>query len=68
MNGLLCRSMTGLPRLQTPIFLAYGGRFQHPELVAAVADAGGVGSFGFAYSSPEAIDRLLWFAPRPQVD
>lgn len=52
--------MTGLPRLQTPIFLApMAGGFNTPELVAAVADAGGVGSFGFAYSSPEAIDRSL---------
>lgn len=52
--------MIALPRLQTPIFLApMAGGFNTPELVAAVANAGGVGSFGFAYSSPEAIDRSL---------
>jgi nitronate monooxygenase len=35
------------------------GGFNTPELVAAVANAGGVGSFGFAYASPEAIDHAL---------
>ncbi len=46
--------------LQTPIVLApMAGGFNTPELAAAVANSGGVGSFGFAYSSPEAIDRSL---------
>ena len=46
--------------LQTPIVLApMAGGFNTPELAAAVANSGGVGSFGFAYSSPEAIDRPL---------
>ena len=43
-----------------PIFLApMAGGFNTPELVAGVANAGGVGGFGFAYSSPEAIDHAL---------
>ncbi len=35
------------------------GGINTPELVAAVANAGAIGSFGFAYSSPEAIDQDL---------
>lgn len=57
--------MIAMPPLQTPIFLApMAGGFNTPELVAAVANAGGVGSFGFAYSSAEAIDQALASAAR----
>lgn len=52
--------MLDLTRLQAPIFLApMAGGFNTPALAAAVADSGGVGSFGFAYSTPEAIDQSL---------
>ena len=52
--------MINIQQLTMPIFLApMAGGFNTPELVAAVANAGGVGSFGFAYSSPEAIDHAL---------
>ena len=52
--------MIALPRLQTPIFLApMAGGFNTQSWWLPVANAGGVGSFGFAYSSPEAIDRSL---------
>ena len=52
--------MIKIQQLTMPIFLApMAGGFNTPELVAAVANAGGVGSFGFAYSSPEAIDHAL---------
>ena len=33
------------------------GGITTPELVAAVSNAGGIGSFGFAYSNSEIIDR-----------
>lgn len=33
------------------------GGITTPELVAAVSEAGGIGSFGFAYSKPNVIDR-----------
>ena len=40
----------------TPIIQApMAGGITTPELVSAVCQAGGVGSFGFAYSTPEAI-------------
>lgn len=52
--------MINIQQLTMPIFLApMAGGFNTPELVAGVANAGGVGGFGFAYSSPEAIDRAL---------
>ncbi len=52
--------MIDIRQLKAPIFLApMAGGFNTPELVAAVANAGGVGSFGFAYASPEAIDHAL---------
>jgi nitronate monooxygenase len=35
------------------------GGFNTPQLAAAVANAGGMGSFGFAYSTPDYIDRAL---------
>ena len=40
-----------LPIIQAPM----AGGVCTPELVAAVANAGGVGSFGFAYSTPQKI-------------
>lgn len=52
--------MLDLTRLKTPIVLApMAGGFNTPALAAAVADCGGVGSFGFAYSTPQAIDQSL---------
>ena len=52
--------MLDLTQLQTPIVLApMAGGFNTPALAAAVAEGGGVGSFGFAYSTPEAIERCL---------
>jgi nitronate monooxygenase len=44
-----------VPFIQAPM----AGGICTPELVAAVANAGGVGSFGFAYSSPEKINADL---------
>jgi nitronate monooxygenase len=44
-----------VPVIQAPM----AGGICTPELVAAVANAGGVGSFGFAYSSPEKINADL---------
>ena len=44
-----------LPVIQAPM----AGGVCTPELVAAVANNGGVGSFGFAYSTPEKIDADL---------
>ena len=40
-----------IPIIQAPM----AGGITTPELVAAVSNAGGAGSFGFAYSTPEAI-------------
>ena len=46
--------------LKTPIIQApMAGGVCTPELVAAVASAGGVGSFGFAYSTPQKIAEDL---------
>jgi nitronate monooxygenase len=46
--------------LQKPIIQApMAGGINTPELVSAVANAGGVGSFGFAYSSPQKINEDL---------
>lgn len=47
-----------LPVVQAPM----AGGITTPELVAAVANGGGVGSFGFAYSSPEKIQADLAMA------
>ena len=44
-----------LPIVQAPM----AGGFTTPKLVAAVSNAGVVGSFGFAYSKPEKIDADL---------
>ena len=44
-----------LPLIQAPM----AGGITTPQLVAAVANHGGVGSFGFAYSSPEKIHTDL---------
>ena len=47
-------------KLTSPIALApMAGGFNTPQLAAAVANAGGMGSFGFAYSTPDHIDRTL---------
>ena len=49
-----------LSKLNSPIVLApMAGGFNTPQLAAAVANAGGMGSFGFAYSTPDYIDRAL---------
>ncbi len=37
-----------IPVIQAPM----AGGINTPQLAAAVANAGGLGSFGFAYSSP----------------
>jgi nitronate monooxygenase len=44
-----------LPLIQAPM----AGGITTPQLVAAVANQGGVGSFGFAYSTPEKIHADL---------
>jgi nitronate monooxygenase len=44
-----------VPIIQAPM----AGGVCPPALVAAVCEAGGVGSFGFAYSTPEKIDQDL---------
>lgn len=44
-----------IPVIQAPM----AGGVNTPQLVAAVSNAGGLGSFGFAYSSPEKIDADL---------
>ena len=49
-----------LSKLNFPIVLApMAGGFNTAQLVATVANAGGMGSFGFAYSLPDQIDRAL---------
>ena len=45
---------TRIPIIQAPM-----AGFTTPELVAAVSDAGAIGSFGFAYSNAEKIDSDL---------
>jgi nitronate monooxygenase len=47
-----------LPLIQAPM----AGGITTPQLVAAVANHGGVGSFGFAYSTPEKIHTDLVMA------
>ena len=47
-----------LPLIQAPM----AGGITTPQLVAAVANYGGVGSFGFAYSTPEKIHADLLMA------
>lgn len=46
-------SLPDVPIIQAPM----AGGITTPALVAAVAEAGAVGSFGFAYSTPEVIAR-----------
>lgn len=49
-----------LQQLRVPVIQApMAGGVNTPALAAAVANAGGVGSFGFAYSSPARIDTDL---------
>jgi nitronate monooxygenase len=48
-------SQLSIPIIQAPM----AGGICTPELVAAVANAGGVGSFGFAYSTPQQIKQDL---------
>jgi nitronate monooxygenase len=47
-----------LPLIQAPM----AGGITTPQLVAAAANNGGVGSFGFAYSTPEKIHTDLVMA------
>ena len=44
-----------LPIIQAPM----AGGVNTPELASAVANFGGIGSFGFAYSTPENIEKSL---------
>ena len=44
-----------LPIIQAPM----AGGFNTPELASVVANSGGVGSFGFSFTSPEKIDETL---------
>ena len=47
--------------LKTPIIQApMAGGVNTPELVSTVANYGGVGSFGFAYTTPENIEKSLF--------
>lgn len=49
-----------LKSLQVPVIQApMAGGLVNPQLVAAVTNAGGIGSFGFAYSDPEKIYKEL---------
>jgi nitronate monooxygenase len=50
MNPLDALGLT-VPIIQAPM----GGGFTTPELIAAVSEAGGLGSLGLTYSKPEAI-------------
>jgi nitronate monooxygenase len=43
------------PIIQAPM----AGGFNTPELASVVANSGGVGSFGFSFTSPEKIDKIL---------
>jgi len=53
-------SIFKLSKLKTPIIQApMAGGLNTPALASAVANAGGVGSFGFAYSTPERIAEDL---------
>lgn len=53
-------SFTELLESRVPIIQApMAGGINTPELVAAVCNAGAIGSFGFAYSAPEAIEKDL---------
>ena len=50
--------MFEIQKLKHPIIQApMAGGLNTPELVSSVINAGAVGSFGFAYSSPEKISK-----------
>jgi nitronate monooxygenase len=52
--------MFNFSRLEVPIIQApMAGGINNPNLASAVANAGGVGSFGFAYSTPQKISEDL---------
>ncbi len=52
----LCELLgTRLPIIQAPM----AGGITTPALVAAASNAGALGSFGFAYTQPEAIARVV---------
>ena len=54
MKTRLCEQLgIELPIIQAPM----AGGVTTPELVAAVSNAGALGSFGFAYTQPEAMQR-----------
>jgi nitronate monooxygenase len=44
-----------LPIIQAPM----AGGYNTPELASIVANSGGVGSFGFSFTSPEKIEETL---------
>ena len=44
-----------MPVIQAPM----AGGFNTPELASSVANSGGVGSFGFSFTTPEKIDETL---------
>ena len=54
-NNLIKLFKKRAPIIQAPM----AGGITTPELVAAVSEAGGIGSFGFAYTSPEEIKNNL---------
>ncbi|NCV64759.1 MAG: 2-nitropropane dioxygenase, partial [Burkholderiaceae bacterium] len=55
--------MFSLTNLSVPVIQApMAGGITTPVLVSEVSNAGGLGSFGFAYSSPEIIGRDLRLA------
>jgi nitronate monooxygenase len=61
----LCLAMFQLSDLTVPIIQApMAGGINLPELVAGVSNSGGLGSFGFAYSSPEKIQSDIQAARR----
>ena len=52
--------MFNFSRLQIPVIQApMAGGINNPKLASEVANSGGVGSFGFAYSSPQKISEDL---------
>ena len=48
-------SKLGIPVIQAPM----AGGINNPRLASEVSNAGGVGSFGFAYSTPQKISEDL---------
>lgn len=60
MRKRLCLGMFQFSDLSIPVVQApMAGGINLPKLVAGVSNAGGLGSFGFAYSSPEKIQADL---------